>query len=1274
MEVKPSDASRLLDDWEKKPKNRLRHAQAVLGPWTYDSPPKAAAYLGYRQVNAFITDLDREYSKAVTGFLQMERTGFLSGLNIIQPNKVVIFKLLDSLDTEYEYLRGAIDESHGSIVVNTGEDQVPSDLSNVDVRNVNWGLSTIAAMRNIICGFPSRFREIDPSKYPEDGFIWDHSHEDWTRALVVLEQLRKRRRDIKGKANKNTRASKDAEMPPFACELRKVPAPKTAGSTQAQVSVDNWAHEMSLMNPYADANCLDLATLGKSSQAHALFGSALTGIDWEDGDDEDNGPSVNEHRVADAGVAASDTFAELWAKMHPSTDTGSKEAANNKPLSPQEVDVLLRGLDRTANVQFRTTTRYDESSLLPATSAAAIDLSHGIISTANEEEAVLEQNNGDSPGTSSEDTTSEEQMEFIRRTRSLVGGKTPEHRDLNEICKKYGLGNWDSVVPSKERPDLRLMPHQIRDADWIVEILESPLRAGILANECGIGKTVTSLFALRLSIEKRKTAWFAGDLKVLEGDRAFKPSVWLCPSATVHQTFQEIRRWFGGYFTVHVVYQNRATVSDIARKHATVDDIHVFQGLVNKWRRESKNPMTANVLVLMSYDTATGRLSTTKPSRIESSEETFRHMHANEDPCNQVPEAVSELSAVEAEREGSVPIDDEDDASDDEEEASSEAGKKKKSKKPREHENSVQELKFKGAMFHWLLADESHFLKSRTAKRHKFAALLDTDAKLFISATPMLNSIRDFMGYSALIWQQSWPFRYSVGESEVGPQFFFAPEVITNLLMDPEGDGKNWEGITRARLFISKSAEFADPNKTERARLRHDEYVKGVGEQHMPLFLLNPHLIEPFAESQQWGVDFAQIAIGPLLNLLQIRRRMLDKLVLPDGSECSPGQDIPPISVSTVELGLRSDWRRGMHNVLDTLHKKMMTPSMNMMSQHLGGGAVQGKQDIRNQVLTHPSVRCLKLLGDMEALATVSRDNLLQRAQDQHKDKGKKHVSPADLQIGGKSSELTVARARKKAAANAKQRPEPAAGVSEMNRIASNDPKSPKYAFTLAEAVRCHQRGERLIIYVTNPVTLQIMNALLVLAGLKAINIKSAHAPAERDAAVAKFNSPSADVDVLITSSRLAIFGVNYHFACHQGIVMEATTNASTTMHVIRRLWRIGQKHAVKWYILYQQSSYDGWIENQQLQKFSQQLASEGLIDPRITGEHRIVCAFEIMAMYFGHRCNRYPRKSAEWHEYDNEKVTKQGQFYSAIARALMANPDLFANMTPSFIKELSTG
>ncbi|KAM0245817.1 hypothetical protein ACHAP5_005136 [Fusarium lateritium] len=101
----------------------------------------------------------------------------------------------------------------------------------------------------------------------------------------------------------------------------------------------------------------------------------------------------------------------------------------------------------------------------------------------------------------------------------------------------------------------------------------------------------------------------------------------------------------------------------------------------------------------------------------------------------------------------------------------------------------------------------------------------------------------------------------------------------------------------------------------------------------------------------------------------------------------------------------------------------------------------------------------------------------------------------------------------------------------------------------------------------------------------------------------------------------------------------------------------MGQKHDVYWDIVYLENSFDSWIETNMSLKYANILAAEGEIRPLIKGEFRTICGFELIKMHLGQNCNRYPRIRSTWAERDENSVTREGHFYSAVAQYLMENP-----------------
>lgn len=68
-------------------------------------------------------------------------------------------------------------------------------------------------------------------------------------------------------------------------------------------------------------------------------------------------------------------------------------------------------------------------------------------------------------------------------------------------------------------------------------------------------------------------------------------------------------------------------------------------------------------------------------------------------------------------------------------------------------------------------------------------------------------------------------------------------------------------------------------------------------------------------------------------------------------------------------------------------------------------------------------------------------------------------------------------------------------------------------------------------------------------------------------------------------------------------------------------------------------------------------MAAEAQISDKIRGQQRYLVGYELLRVYFGQEVNRYPRLRVPWDKCDHEAIHKEGQFYSALARFIIANP-----------------
>ncbi|KAF5573726.1 hypothetical protein FPANT_12197 [Fusarium pseudoanthophilum] len=81
-----------------------------------------------------------------------------------------------------------------------------------------------------------------------------------------------------------------------------------------------------------------------------------------------------------------------------------------------------------------------------------------------------------------------------------------------------------------------------------------------------------------------------------------------------------------------------------------------------------------------------------------------------------------------------------------------------------------------------------------------------------------------------------------------------------------------------------------------------------------------------------------------------------------------------------------------------------------------------------------------------------------------------------------------------------------------------------------------------------------------------------------------------------------------------------------TQIQSLGRLWRMQQLKAVTWEILHQGDSYDAFLNTRNCEKIAHNMAAEGNINPAITGQYRIIYAYELIRAIIGHESNQYSR------------------------------------------------
>lgn len=176
--------------------------------------------------------------------------------------------------------------------------------------------------------------------------------------------------------------------------------------------------------------------------------------------------------------------------------------------------------------------------------------------------------------------------------QNLLGEFLPPY-DLEKVCEKLGLPNWRNLELNLEHaPGKKLKPNQLIANAYDLHLrLESIMHAALLTSECGIGKTNTMLACLRISTQFRIDRWNSGLLFPDEDERVFKPTLYMCPSSVLDQTYQEIAEWWGGYFRIYVCYQTPDSCTNPSRKSSTLGNLKDTQTVFDQLAKAHNDPM-----------------------------------------------------------------------------------------------------------------------------------------------------------------------------------------------------------------------------------------------------------------------------------------------------------------------------------------------------------------------------------------------------------------------------------------------------------------------------------------------------------------------------------------------------------------------------------------------------------------------------------------------------------------------------------------------------------
>ncbi|KAF5620325.1 uncharacterized protein FTJAE_11682 [Fusarium tjaetaba] len=789
----------------------------------------------------------------------------------------------------------------------------------------------------------------------------------------------------------------------------------------------------------------------------------------------------------------------------------------------------------------------------------------------------------------------------------LLKTMEPYQQDLEAICRTMrvetnGIDWRDGVtIPEVTTDRQKVKAHQISGANWISNTLDSPLRAALLADECGTGKTVQIGLALAMHYHRVKAEVEAGTFRPRDDMRWFKPSIILCPHNLAYQTFREWSSWFPKFFEIQICHGTKAQAVDESAEEHTMNEKDGLQSWVDENAASHRDIDTLLNIAIIPYNTALERMI--------DREEMKKQKAANQTQLQQLL-------------------------------------KSKRKKRPNV-ENEELKFSIKGQSYNWIICDDVYAIRGPRTETHQLITELEHEATLIASATPLLNHQDDM--------KKAW-------------------QALQN--------GDEYKGLTLDHIIQPERSTLG--KATFRDRRMREEYITYIQEKKGPLFLMNPDLFQEFREDMKSKKpEVAREAIRPLLEMFCLRRGMLSHTAMPDGTTVVPSEGIPRMHIRTVNVQPYNDEdQNDLYRIIKKHYPKLFNNSRDK-GKDIGHGTFDKAQHmwpnsaiVRTLALSTTNVESYpltqkpsgednkyspsalnspigqKVMKNQPCLDRLTSLNLPEAntATIETKDPEKIDKILAKDGVGGLLWYLSEMHQDQNV-----EFPEYRQDI--VKTICA---RSPKLCWTVKRVLELKEDGHRVLVFVDNPSTSLIVAALLTSVCVTTLNIRSSNKPHERAQMVRKFNDPDEKFDALVVSFELGGFGMNLQGACHHGIVVEYPDNIPTMLHGFGRLWRLGQEREVHWDVLYMENSFDGWDETWMVSKYADILAAEGEIPDEIQGEHRVICAFELIKRYLGQDSNRYPRTRVTWAEQEHPLVAREGHFYSALATYLLQNPGHF--------------
>jgi hypothetical protein len=394
--------------------------------------------------------------------------------------------------------------------------------------------------------------------------------------------------------------------------------------------------------------------------------------------------------------------------------------------------------------------------------AATIATSEAIVTATDEMDTIAQ---AETESAHQQDPTNTHAIDVIHQRQQLqVSAVTPS---FDAAITRLGLDGHENSHAVLHPPNTFQVPPtflklwQVTGVAWMLNQEESPLHGGLLADACGLGKTLSALTLI----------WTANQpSEPMDPTRTFAPSLILVPNALVDTWITEIDRHFGDALTLILFFGSSTRTGDRRRKALTVSKVTDLQSTLHGL--DPSNPATGTTVVLSSYQTwarRTTREVDLEGNPVHATRQQTGTSRPTADPKALNPEAEEEefdedvLTDVEEEPTPtttplpSPPVEDLSDDVRDQLAHLQDTDSADPSADPSAAKPAVRRRLFVGllqATFQRVICDEGHRVKTISSRQHQSVAKLTRHATWFLTATPMWNKPLDFCGYLSLLWTE----------------------------------------------------------------------------------------------------------------------------------------------------------------------------------------------------------------------------------------------------------------------------------------------------------------------------------------------------------------------------------------------------------------------------------------------------------------------------------------------------------------------------------------